>query len=257
MINRTTLDAALASIAPSDAAAKAEAKRRWDSIAKPLNGMGMLEEYIIKVAGIAGDAGKTDISKKCVAVMCADNGVVEEGVTQTGSEVTAIVAKNIANGHASVANMARLAKADVFAYDVGILTDVEGIRRRKVANGTENFAKTYAMRREQAVAAIENGIDIVRELKADGYNLIASGEMGIGNTTTSSAITAALFGVPATEVTGKGAGLSPEGVRHKAEVIRRAIELHKPDRSDPVDVLSKVGGYDIAAMCGLFLGGAL
>lgn len=244
----------ISAIEPSDKKAQAAAKNRWDKLAKPLNGMGMLEHQLARIAAI--DPG-IDIGKKCVAVMCADNGVVAEGVTQTGSEVTAIVAGNIARGQATVVNMARIAGADVFPYDVGMLTEAPGVPCRKTASGTRNFAAEPAMARDEAETAILTGIAIVSELKAQGYRIIATGEMGIGNTTTSSAITAALLGVNASAVTGRGAGLSPEGVSHKARVIEKALELHKPDPADPIDVLTKVGGYDIAAICGLFLGGAL
>lgn len=244
----------LKNLEPSSKIEMDRAQKRWNSIAKPLYGMGKLEDYIIKIAGIDG---AVDISKRCVAVMCADNGVVAEGVTQTGSEVTAVVAQNIANGDATVANMAKIAGAEVFAFDVGMNTTVgNGVVDKKISNGTKNFAKMPAMTRQEAEKTIEIGIQIVKELKDKGYRLIASGEMGIGNTTTSSAITSVLMDIAPGIVTGKGAGLSKEGVSHKAEVIKKAISLHKPDKNDPIDVLSKVGGYDIAAMCGLFIGGA-
>ena len=229
-------------------------KRKWNSIAKPLNGMGILEDYTAKIAEIQQTLD-IDIKRKCVAVMCADNGIVAENVTQTGSEVTAIVAENIMNGKASVTNMAKVIGADVFAYDVGMITDVDGIQRYKVAYGTENFIKSSAMTREQALTVIQYGIDIVGKLKADGYNLIASGEMGIGNTTTSSAVASVMLDVPVKDVTGRGAGLSADGIQRKIHVIKEGIRINKPDKTDPVDVLAKVGGYDIAAMCGLFLGG--
>lgn len=244
----------LQALQSTDKTAMTNAKKRWDSIAKPLYGMGKLEDAIIKIAGIDK---AIEITKKCVAVMCADNGVVAEGVTQTGSEVTAIVAQNIANGAATVANMAKIAGADVFAFDVGMISTVgNGVIDKKLENGTNNFAKTPAMTRQAAEKMIETGIEIVKELKESGYRLIASGEMGIGNTTTSSAVTAVLMEIDPKEVTGKGAGLSKEGICHKTEVIKAAIRIHKPDKNDPIDVLHKVGGYDLAAMCGLFIGGA-
>lgn len=240
-------------IKPTDETIKNAAKCYWDCIAKPIRGMGLMEDYITKITGVLGETGQL---KKCVAVMCADNGIVEENVTQTGSDVTAIVARNIMDGRATVANMAKIANADVFAYDVGMLSDVDKTINRKIAYSTKNFIKAPAMSREEAEKAIMTGVEIVLELKQKGYNIIASGEMGIGNTTTSSAITAVLFNVPAADVTGRGAGLSKEGIIHKADIINRAIALHKPDRNDPLDILSKVGGFDIAAICGLFLGGA-
>lgn len=243
----------LAGICPADTKAAEAAQRRWDAIAKPLRGMGQMEDAISKIAGVSGTV---DLGRKCVAVMCADNGVVAEGVTQTGSEVTGVVAGNIVHGASTVATMARVAGADVFAYDVGMLTEVPGVPARKAARGTRNFAKEPAMTREQAETILCTGMDIAGELKAAGYGIIASGEMGIGNTTTSSAIVAGLLGAAPETVAGRGAGLSAQGVQHKAEVIRGALALHQPDPRDPVDVLAKVGGFDIAAMCGLFLGGA-
>lgn len=244
----------LAAIRPLDEQMKQQAQRRWDAIAKPLHGMGTMEDAIAKIAGVSGGV---ELSKKCVVVMCADNGVVAEGVTQTGSEVTAVVAGNIVHGASTVATMARVAGADVFAYDVGMNTEVPGVPCRKSARGTRNFAKEPAMSRAQAEAAICVGMEIAGERKAAGYTLIASGEMGIGNTTTASAVTAALLGAAPAAVTGRGAGLSDAGVQHKTGVIAGALALHRPDPADPLDVLAKVGGFDIAAMCGLFLGGAL
>lgn len=240
-------------IEPADKERKEQAKKRWDSLAKPLKGMGILEEYVIKIAGIKKDLC---IDKKVVAVACSDNGVVEEGVTQCGSEITAIVASNIAHGRASVSLMAKIAKADVVAYDVGMFTLAEGAINKKIANGTKNFAKERAMTKEQAIQLIETGIMIVKELQEKGYHIIATGEMGIGNTTTSSAVTAVLLDIAPSLVTGRGAGLDREGVLHKSEIIEAAIAQLQPDRTDMIDILSKVGGFDIATMCGIFIGGA-
>ena len=239
---------------PSNNVKMQKTKDQWNRLAKPLYGMGILEDFVTKISGINGDI---DISKRCVAVMCSDNGIVEENVTQTGSEVTALIAENMTKSQASVTNMAKIANADVFVYDVGMLCEVPNVINKKVACGTKNFAKEPAMTKEEAVSIINAGIEIVKELKEKGYTLIASGEMGIGNTSTSSAMAAVLLGVPAETVTGRGAGLSKEGVSHKSRVIAKAIENLKPDSNDPIDVLAKVGGFDIAAMCGLFIGGAV
>lgn len=247
------LEQILNQIQPANLELQSQAKKRWDSLAKPLQGMGILENYISKIASINE---KIDITKKCVAVVCADNGIVEEGVTQTGSEVTAIVAGNIVKGKATVSIMARIAQADVFAYDVGMLTEAEGVIYKKNASGTKNFAKEPAMTRKQVVESIEIGIKIVNELQEKGYQLIGTGEMGIGNTTTSSAISALLLNVEVSQVTGKGAGLDKAGINHKIIVIQDAIELLQPDKMDMIDIISKVGGFDIATMCGIFIGGA-
>lgn len=239
-----------------DKAARAGAVKRWNSIAKPLHSLGVFEDIVTDIAGIQGTLN-VDISKRCVLVMCADNGVVCEGVTQTGQEVTAIVTENFVKGETSVCAMARRVKADVVPVDVGVARDVAGVINKKIAYGTKNMLREKAMTREEAQKAVQVGIDCVGELAKKGYKIIATGEMGIGNTTTSSAVASVLLDKDASEVTGRGAGLSSEGVRRKTEVIRQSIALHKPDKNDVFDVLSKVGGFDIAALAGAFIGGAV
>ncbi len=248
----------IANIEPLDQAAMAAADRHWSAIAHPLGSLGLLEESITHIAGITGTAN-FDISRRAVVAMCADNGVVEEGISQTGQEVTAIVTENMAVGNASVCAMARVARADVIPVDIGVARTVEGavIRQKNVRRGTANMTKGPSMTREEAEQAILAGIEIVRELKEAGYGLLATGEMGIGNTTTSSAVTAVLLNVPVAEVTGRGAGLSSEGLERKIRAIKKAIEVNQPDPSDPVDVLAKVGGLDICGLVGVFLGGAI
>lgn len=235
-----------------------KARQRWDSIAKPLGSLGKLEEAVIKLAGIFG-SDRIDISKKCVVVMCADNGVVEEGVTQSGSEITRIVAENMTRDQATVNVLANACAAKVFVVDIGIRTEVsgKGILNRKVMYGTGNLCREPAMTREQAMKAIRTGIELAGELKDRGYKMIATGEMGIGNTTTSSAIAACLLGKEASEVTGKGAGLTSAALDKKIGVIEEALNKHRPDANDPIDVLSKVGGLDIAGLAGVFLGGGI
>ncbi|MGN0967769.1 MAG: nicotinate-nucleotide--dimethylbenzimidazole phosphoribosyltransferase [Oscillospiraceae bacterium] len=253
-----TLTQLLSQIKPLDEAARAAAARHWDAIAHPLGSLGLLEESIIRIAGITGSAD-VDLSRRAVVVMCADNGVVEEGVTQTGQDVTAIVTENMAVGDASVCAIARTAKADVVPVDVGVARPVTGagIRQRNVRRGTANMTKGPAMTREEAERAILTGIDMVRELKEEGYRLLATGEMGIGNTTTSSAVVAVLMGLPPAEVTGRGAGLSSEGLVRKIRAIETAIAVNRPDPADPIDVLAKVGGLDICGLAGVFLGGGI
>ncbi|SHJ58638.1 nicotinate-nucleotide--dimethylbenzimidazole phosphoribosyltransferase [Parasporobacterium paucivorans] len=248
------LNEALELIRQPDSKAMDESRKRWDSIAKPLRSLGRMEEAVIKIAGIAGDS-QVVLDKKAHVVMCGDNGVVEEGVSQSGSEVTAIVAENFLQVKSCVSIMCRMQGVDLFPVDVGMCSETR-IIPRKIAYGTKNMAKEPAMTRQQAVDAIEVGIDMVRELKEKGYNLIGTGEMGIGNTTTSSAVTSALLGVDVESVTGKGAGLSSSALNKKIQVIKNAIELHRPDPLDPVDVLAKVGGFDIAGLMGVFIGGA-
>lgn len=232
------------------------AKKRWNSIAKPLHGLGKFEDCIARIAGIEGTLN-VDISKRAVVVMCADNGVVEEGVTQTTQEVTAVVTENIAAGKASVCAMSCAVNAEVFPVDVGVNAEVAGVENRKIAYGTKNMLKEPAMTRDEAQRAIEVGIECVGELSKKGHKIIVTGEMGIGNTTTSAAIVSVILDKSPEEVTGRGAGLSSEGLSRKIEVIKAAIDRHKPNAEDALDVLSKVGGLDIAALAGVFIGGAV
>ena len=243
-------------IAPFDEAAAAAAKRNWDAIAKPLGSLGLLEDVVARIAGLTGSAD-VRLGKKAVLLFCADNGVVEEGVTQTGQDVTAVVAANAAKGDTSVCRMGAVAGAEVFPVNMGMVFEAPGTLDRAIASQTGNFTKGPAMSREQALQAIQTGIDLVGDLAAKGYGLIATGEMGIGNTTTSSAILSVLLGKPVEEVTGRGAGLSDAGLARKVDAIRRGIEVNEPDPGDALDVLAKLGGFDIAGIVGAFIGGAV
>ncbi len=248
----------LAQIGPLDQRAMEEAQRHWDSIAHPLNSLGLLERDIVHIAGITGSADM-DLSKKAVVVMCADNGVVAQGVTQTGQDVTAIVTENMSKGDTSVCCMSRVAGAEVIPVDIGVAKPVTGarIRQKCVRRGTADMTQGPAMTREEAAQAVMTGLELVGELKEAGYRILATGEMGIGNTTTSSAIVSVLLGKEAAEVTGRGAGLSTEGYQKKIAAVERAIALNRPDPADGLDVLHKVGGLDIAGLAGVFLGGAV
>jgi nicotinate-nucleotide--dimethylbenzimidazole phosphoribosyltransferase len=252
-----TVEELVSMIKPADAAAMALAKKRWDSIAKPLGSLGLLEEAVIRMAGMAGSAD-VDISKRAVIAMCADNGVVKQGVTQTGQEVTAIVTENMSTGCTSVCRMANVANCEVIPVNIGVAAEVNGehIRQCCIRRGTADFTEGPAMTRAEAERAILTGAELVRELKDKGVKIIATGEMGIGNTTTSSAIVSVLLEKEPELVTGRGAGLSSDGLRRKIDAIATGIALNRPDKNDPVDVLSKVGGLDIAGLCGVFLGGA-
>ena len=230
-------------------------RQHWDSIAKPLHSLGKLEDALVRIAGMTGNE-RIHLDKKALVVMCADNGVVEEGVTQSGQEVTAIVSENMLSGKATSSIMCRSTGADIFPVDIGIARDTS-LRNEKVAYGTKNMAKGPAMTRQEAVQAIETGIRIVRELKEKGYQILATGEMGIGNTTTSSAVVSVLLGEDPKVMTGKGAGLTKKGLQKKVQVIREAVERMQPDKTDAIDVLSKVGGLDIAGLSGVYLGGAI
>ena len=243
------LEEILKKIRPADRKSMEEARARWRTVGKPLFSLGRLEDAVIRMAGIKGTSSYT-LEKKALVILCADNGVVEEGVTQTGQEVTAIVTENFTKKAASVCFMSEVA---------GVARDVDHVTRPeyKVAYGTKNMAREPAMTREEAERAILTGIRLVQELAEKGYDIIATGEMGIGNTTTSSAVVSVLLGRDPEEVTGRGAGLTTEGLRRKVDAIRRAVRFNAPDPADAVDVLAKVGGLDIAGLTGVFLGGAI
>ncbi len=252
-----TLEETLANIHPASKEAYDAAQKHWDSLAKPLGGLGYLEDALCRIAGALGSS-QIRLDKRALAVFCADNGVLAEGVSQTGSEVTAIVTENICNHITSMCHMAALANCEVLAVDMGVLTEIDhpGLYKAAVARGTGNIAKGAAMSRQQALCAIQTGIALARQFKAQGCTLLTAGEMGIGNTTTASAVVSVLLQRPPAEVTGRGAGLSSEGLRRKVGAIEAALRVNRPTPGDPVDILSKVGGFDIAAMCGFYLGAA-
>ncbi|MBR6569915.1 MAG: nicotinate-nucleotide--dimethylbenzimidazole phosphoribosyltransferase [Clostridia bacterium] len=233
---------------------KEQAQYRWDHVAKPLHSLGRLEELIVQIADIQQTAD-VRIDKRCALVFCADHGVVAEGVTQSDSSVTALVAKSIAEGTANINLMASVSNTDVFVVDMGMLSPVAGTIDRRISSGTQNMAVAAAMTRAQAEAAIKAGKELIGEMKDQGYQLISTGEMGIGNTTASTAMVCALLGFTPNELTGRGAGLSDAGLIRKRKAINRALEINRPDAHDPVDVLAKVGGLEIAGMVGAFLGG--
>lgn len=251
-----TLEYTLEHIEPASKEAAEVCKKRWDSIAKPLHSLGWMEEAVTRIAA-AQHSPRVSTAKKILVPLCADNGIVAEGVTQTGQEVTAVVAENFLDGKSCAAVMCRMAGADIRPVDVGMAVDTLRVEKRKFSYGTKNFAKEPAMTREEAVRAVETGIRLAAELKAQGYDMAATGEMGIGNTTTSSAVAASLLGVPAQEMTGRGAGLTSEGLKKKIKVISDAVARWNLYEQDPITVLSCVGGFDIAGMTGLYLGGAL
>ncbi len=230
----------------------------WDNIAKPVDGMGRFEALTAQIGAVLGSE-KIDISKKAVIIMCADNGIVEEGISQSGQEVTLAVVQNMALKKSSVGKMAEYIGADTIPVDIGIncREKIPGITDKKIRFGTANFRKEPAMKEEEAVRAIFIGIEMVSECKNKGYRILAAGEMGIGNTTTSSAVAAALLGKEAEKVTGRGAGLSDEKLMRKQRIIADAIEKYKLREADALRILATVGGLDIAGLTGLCIGGAL
>ena len=254
-----------------DREAESEAQRRLDNIAKPLDGLGGFERAISRLAGIQGSAD-IDISKRIAVSMCADNGIVEERVSQSSYDVTAKVAALMSEGAASVCLMAESAGIDTLPVDIGIkerdgLLESDEITpgdrghfrllSRNIAKGTRNFAKTPAMTEGEFNKAVETGIRLTGGISQLGYKIICTGELGIGNTTTSAALTAAILHLTAEETADRGAGLDNEGYRRKTAVIDAAIKYNGLYDVSPEEAARIAGGLDIAALAGVFIGGAV
>lgn len=251
------MDLDLKNIVKADNKIVTYSKARWDSIAKPIEGLGIMEELITKIAG-AQNRVDVDISKKAVVVFCADNGVVKQNISQVDSSVTANIVRSVNGGTSSVAVMAKSVGADVFVYDVGVLSDEPGVINCKLKHGTDDISEGPAMSKETAIGTIKNGIEAITKLKEEGYNLVATGEAGIGNTTTSAAVAGALLKLDASVVTGKGSGLTDEAYLHKIDIVRKAWQVNDIEHTkDTIDVIAKVGGLDIAALVGAYLGAAM
>ena len=232
----------------------AAAQREIDYCLKPPGSLGKLETMARQIAGITGQVHNA-IRKKAIVVMMADNGVYTEGVAMYPQDITRIGAEFVTTGRMGVNFLARQAGADIIAVDIGIQVDVDLPRviNRKVRHGTANFLKEPAMTREEAIQAIEAGIEVTMDAIDRGYDLIGTGEIGIGNTTASSAVLFAFTGAPIDRVVGRGAGLTDEAFARKKAVVEEAVRRHRPDPDDPLDVLAKVGGLDIAGMVGTYL----
>ncbi|MFB3887045.1 MAG: nicotinate-nucleotide--dimethylbenzimidazole phosphoribosyltransferase [Thermodesulfobacteriota bacterium] len=245
-------------IKPLDEKAMAEAKKRQDALTKPQGSLGQLESLSIRVAGIKGNPGpRTD--RKVIFTLAGDHGVTKEGVSAYPSDVTAQMVCNFLQGGAGINVLARQIGARVVVADLGVSSVLEGnpdLKDKKVAMGTQNMAKGPAMTREQAARSIEAGIELVEEELPKGMDILGTGDMGIGNTTSSSAITALLTGAEVSKVTGRGTGLDDEGWKRKVEMIQKILEINRPDPKDPIDVLSKIGGFEIGGIAGLILAGA-
>lgn len=239
-------------------------RQHLDSIAKPIDSLGLLEDMVCRLCKIGGSEAPYDLSKKALLILCADHGVVKEGVTQTGSEVTRIVSENFAKGCSTVNYMAKSAGVHVYTIDAGMDTPfypekklrMNAVVDRKIRRGSGNIAREPAMTCEQCLKALRTGIDLVKEMKDMGYTILATGEMGIGNTTPSSALASVFLDLPAEAVTGRGAGLSREGIRKKCKVVAAAVRrVREKGLTDPVEILAEAGGLEIAVMTGIFLGG--
>ncbi len=239
---------------PPDESAMEAARQRQESLAKPPGSLGRLEDLSIQLAGISGRVENT-VEKKELLVFAADNGVVEEGVASAPQSVTLMQTINLTRAKTGASVLAKHFGCKLTVCDVGVNADIreEAVLNRKIAYGTKNFSKEPAMSREQAMEAFETGFTLAYESDAD---VLGIGEMGIGNTSTSSAVLAVLLDVPVEAVTGRGGGITDDSFRKKKEVISRGIRLNQPDKNDVIDVLAKVGGFDLTAMCGAFLGAA-
>ena len=248
------LDALVREVLPLDRSAMTAAEEYQARLAKPPGSLGRLEEISIQLAGITGRVHNA-LNKKQLLVFAADNGVVAEGVSSAPQSVTKQQTINLMRGKTGAAVLAKHFGCGLTVCDVGVNADIyeSTVLNRKIAYGTQNICTGPAMTREQTLQAILTGAEIARTVDAD---VIGAGEMGIGNTTTSSAVLAVLLGTDVEAVTGRGGGITEESFRKKKAVIRTAIEVNRPDRDDVVGVLSKVGGFDLAAMCGAFLGAA-
>lgn len=245
-------------IGPADTCAAARMQRRLDSAAKPVGSLGTLETHLTRIAALTGSE-QVSLTPRTILVMCADNGVAARDVAMAPQRITKVMAELIADGRSNISHMAQIAGARVLAFDVGMLSRSENPRLHAfhAADGTRNIAAGPAMTKEEALSLIAFGMEQARLRVQNGDRLLAAGEMGIGNTTTAAAMAAVLLNRPVQELTGRGAGLDDEGLARKMAVIGQAIAVNRPDPSDALDVLVKLGGYDIAAMCGVYLGAAL
>jgi len=242
---------------PLDQAAMKKARARMDILTKPQGSLGRMEDLAVQLAGINGDFFPVG-SRKRVLVMAADHGVTEEGISAYPSEVTAQMVANFTGGGAAINVLGRQGEVEVEVVDVGVKVDnnLPGVKRVRVKAGSDNFRRRPAMSRLEALEALMAGVECAREAAEDGINVLATGEMGIGNTTASSAVMAALSGYETSLVVGRGTGLDDEKLLHKQKVVSEALEMHKPDPGDPIGVLSLVGGLEIAALAGLIIGAA-
>lgn len=257
MESEQTLLSAISQITALDAGAMDAARKRQAELAKPPGSLGLLEDISVQLAGITGSV-KNTIQKTRIYVLAADNGVVDEGVSSAPQSVTLAQSINLTRGLTGASCLAKHFGDELVVVDMGIRLPYHcpEIVNRCLGKGTKNFYKEPAMTRAQAVAGIAAGMALAAQAKKDGVSILGVGEMGIGNTTTSSAVLAALTGAGIEDVTGRGGGLTDAAFLKKKEVISHALALHKPDSNDPIDVLSKVGGFDLCAMTGVFLGAA-
>lgn len=253
-----SLNRAIQHIGSLDQEAMQAARKRQDSLTKPRGSLGRLEELSVTIAGITGTAIPR-VDRKAIVVMVADHGVAAEAVSLYPPDVTPQMVRNFLEGGAAISALARHAGARVVVVDMGVAADIPphpGLISRKIARGTQNLMLGPAMSRAEAVAAIEAGVEIAEGEVARGLDIIGTGDMGIGNTTASSAIAAAITGEPVADVTGCGTGLGDRQLSHKVKVIEQALSTNQPDPRDGLDVVAKVGGLEIAGLAGVMIGAA-
>jgi nicotinate-nucleotide--dimethylbenzimidazole phosphoribosyltransferase len=254
------LESTIGSILPADEASRAKAKARLDQLAMPHWALGRLMDLAMDLAGMTRSVAPA-VARKAVVVFAADHGVVAEGVSKYPQAVTAQMVHTFVGGRAGINALARLAGARVVVVDMGVAGDLSALAEagsivsKRIASGTQNMARGPAMSRAEAVRALEAGIEIARSL-GDTLDVFGTGDMGIGNTTASAAIAAVITGRAVAEVTGRGTGIDDEQLRHKVAVIQRALDVNRPDPKDGLDVLAKVGGFEIGGLAGLILGAA-
>jgi len=252
------INQAINNIKPLDEKTMEEARKRQDSLTKPRGSLGQLESLSVQIAGIRGNP-RPQIAHKVIFTLAGDHGVTRGGVSAYPSEVTLQMVYNFLRGGAAINVLARQVGARVIVADLGVASELERhpqLRYKKVAQGTDNMAEGPAMSRKEAIRSIEAGMELVEEELTKGMDILGTGDMGIGNTTPSSAITSALTGVDVAAVTGKGTGLDEEGWKRKVKVIQKALALNRPDPKDAIDILSKVGGFEIGGIVGVILAGA-
>jgi nicotinate-nucleotide--dimethylbenzimidazole phosphoribosyltransferase len=247
----------ISNIKPSDKEAMKKTWKHIDNLTKPLGSLGKLEEIAAKYSGITGQVFNK-VSKKNIIVMCSDNGICEEGVSSADQIITEVMTNGIPEMKTGVGVLASFANAELTVVDIGVKGEITNpkVINRKVNKGTANMCKEQAMTREEAIKAIETGIEITDKLCSEGYDLFGTGEMGIGNTSTSASVISSLLEIDIDDLVGKGVGLTEEQFENKKKVLKKALEINKPNKEDVIDVLSKVGGFDIAGLCGCFLSAA-
>lgn len=254
----TKINNILGLIKPLDQELLAQAQSRLDNLTKPQGSLGRLEELAKLIVSISGKANP-ELKNKVIFTLAADHGVAQENVSAFPQAVTAQMVANFLNKGAGINVLARHIGARVVVADVGVASCLKpdpGLKVKKIALGTKNMAEGPAMTREEALRSIETGIDIFEEELKDGIDICGTGEMGIANTTAAAAITSVLTKKPVEDVTGRGTGIDETGLQHKIRVIQKALKINKPDANDPIDVLSKVGGFEIGALTGVILAAA-